>query len=199
MPPFPIRTAIVAAALLSAGALSAQTQGARSVYTELIGGRCRFVSIDAETKEDQVKRCPGHGGAQAFTLSSHTTVSLGLTWSKRQTAKDVVAGWSLGDKIEWRGLTTNKGFEPYAAIVRVIVKDPDTLRSGGAVLAVLRIDSREATACAMGYVDVKANKNANALARDSADRLAPTFLCESDAPTVVGRPTRWTDALIKGE
>jgi hypothetical protein len=189
-----LATAIAALAALTQGRPAA---AAETRYTELVGGRCRFVSEDKETHEDALKRCPGHGGAELETFASHTRVSLSVRFSPRQRAEDVVAGWSLGRRAEWRGAVTNKGFEPYAAIVRVIYMED--AKPAGQILAVLRIDAREAEACAAAYVDARANKDANKLARDAADRIAPTFLCDSDKPTVVGAATRWTSAALRKE
>jgi hypothetical protein len=199
-----MRRACVAAA--SFAAFVSVTQGgpaaaAETRYTELVGGRCRFISDDRQTGEDALKRCPGHGGAELETFASHTRASLSVRFSRKQRVADVVAGWSLGRRVEWRGAVTNKGFEPHAAIVRVLFKDHErpTPQADGQVLAVLRIDPREAEACAAAYVDARANKNANRLARDTADRMAPTFLCDSDKPAVVGAATRWTSAALRKE
>lgn len=184
---------VFAAACVLGGA-PAPAQAPESVYTELLKGRCKFISIEKETNEEQVKRCPGHGGAQVLTRASHTTEYLSFRWSKSRMAEDVVSGWSLGDKVEWRGARTRNGFEPYATIVRVIVKDPDTLVGGGHVLAVVRIGKRDA--CLAAAVDVSANKEANALAREAADTIARTFACGKDKPRVSGAATRWTEAVI---
>jgi hypothetical protein len=185
-------TVLAAACVL--GAVPAPAQAPESAYTELLKGRCKFISIEKETNEEQVKRCPGHGGAQVLTRASHTTVYLSFRWSKSRMAEDVVSGWSLGDKVEWRGARTRSGFEPYATIVRVIVKDPDTRVGGGHVLAVMRMDRQKA--CLAAAIDVSANKEANALAREAADTVARTFACGKDKPRVSGAATKWTEAVI---
>lgn len=198
-----INRLLLAACWLTSGSAFAQTPPAapETRYTELVGGNCRFISEDRRTGEDALKRCPGHGDLMVETFASHTRTSLSFRFSRKQRAADVVTGWSLGKIVEWRGGTANKGFEPYAAIVRVLMKDPEvvTRRPDGEVLAVMRVDPREAEACVIAYVDARANKSANRLARDTADRLAPTFLCKSDKPEVAGARTRWTGALLKRE
>jgi hypothetical protein len=196
-------TALLLLACLADGSVLAQPQAApaETRYTELVGGACQFLSQNKATGEDAVKRCPGHGDLEVETLSSHTRVSLSFRFSRTQLASDVIAGWGLGKTVEWRGIKANKGFQPYAAIVRVLMKDPEaaTRRADGEVLAVMRVDPAEAEACVVAYVDVRANKSANRLARATADRFAPTYLCESDKPTVAGVSTRWTDALLNHE
>jgi hypothetical protein len=191
--------ALIAAAPLLLATAPAQAQTPESRYTELVGGRCRFVSIDRRTNEEQVKRCPGHGGAEVETRSSHTRLYVSFRFSAKEAARDVVVAWSAGKTVEWRGVKAKKGFEPYAAIVRLLVKDPEGEKreADGQVLAVIRFDPREFEACAMAFVDARANKDPNMLARSTADRLGPEFDCRSDKPQVVGAPTRWTAELIK--
>ncbi|HEX8666187.1 MAG TPA: hypothetical protein VF744_19400 [Beijerinckiaceae bacterium] len=188
------------AAVLALAAAPAFGQAPESRYTELVGGRCRFVSVDKETGEDAVKRCPGHGGAEVETFASHTRLSIGFRFSRSQRAEDVVSAWSAGKTVEWRGLKGNKGFEPYAAIVRLLMKDHENGKPGpvadAQVLAVVRVDPREAEACVIAIIDAQANKDPNGLARTTADRLGPAFDCESDKPAVVGTKTRWTGELI---
>ena len=170
---------------------------ADSTYTELVKGKCRFLPIGSEPEAPQVKTCPGHGGAQPMTTAAGTTVAFGLRWSKSRIDADIVSGWSLSDKVEWRGVVTGKGFHPYAIIVRVIPKDPDTMRGGGHVLAVIRLEAKRA--CLATGVDVVANADANALAREAADTVARSFTCGQDTPRVTGATTQWTQAVVGGE
>jgi hypothetical protein len=181
--------------LLSVAA--AQAQNPESLYTELLKGRCKFISIDEETNEEQVKRCPGHGGAQVLTRASHTNVYLSFRWSKRHTAEGVLSGWSLGDKVEWRGVRSSKGFVPYATIVRVITRNLETAAGGAHVLAVVRMDAR--TACLAAAVEVAANPDANALAREAADTFARTFDCQKDKPRAFGTTTAAMEQVIGTE
>ena len=61
----------------------------------------------------------------------------------------------------------------------------------------MRFDPREAEVCPLAYVDARASKDPNGLARATADRLALAFDCRSDKPIVVGGATRWTAELMK--
>jgi hypothetical protein len=97
---------------------------------------------------------------------------------------------------EWRGVRTRNGFTPYAAIVRVITKHPETMRGGGHVLAVVRMERHNACLAA---VEVAANKDANALAREAADGFARTFACETDKPRPFGTTTEWMEQVIGAE
>jgi hypothetical protein len=194
-----LRSRLIAAAALFFAAAPALGQAPESRYTELVGGRCRFISGSKAAEADDVKRCPGHGGAEVETRYGHTRLSLGYRFSERQRAEDVVGAWSAGKTVEWRGIKAKKGFEPYATIVRLKMKDHENGKPGpvadGEVLAVMRIDPRESEACAIAYVDATANANPNLLARDAADRLGPAFDCGSEKAAVIGTETRWTREL----
>src|SRR5581483_7557235 len=102
-----------------AGQASAQPV---SVETELVKGRCRFIADDGEVGDYAEKRCPGLGGAQVYTVARVSRVSLSLRWGKKK-ADDIVQSWSLGTKLEWRGVGNKNAFKPYAAIVTAIVRD----------------------------------------------------------------------------
>jgi hypothetical protein len=101
----------------------------------------------------------------------------------------------INDTIEWR----LKDAKPYAAILRWFLEVPDdqgnfTPQSNGQVLVVSTVASHEnPTSCVVGYVDAKANKNANDLAREIADTLAPQFRCGSDTPRFSGVPGKFSD------
>jgi uncharacterized protein GlcG (DUF336 family) len=66
------------------------------------------------------------------------------------------------------------------------------MRGGGHVLAVLRMEKR--TACLAAAVEVAANKEANALAREAADTR--TFACDKDKPRPFGTTTEWMEQMI---
>jgi len=88
----------------------------------------------------------------------------------------------ISDTIEWR----LKNAKPYAAILRMFIENPDddgnmSKASEGQVLVVSKVASHEfPTSCVIGYVDAKANRNANELARQIADELAFSFKCTED-------------------
>ena len=121
--------AVTVLAITMLGEISQSAPAPESRYTELVKGKCRFLPISREPEVAQVKRCPGFRRRPAGNDVRPHDCTLGLRWSKRR-LDNVVSGWSLGDKVEWRGVTGARGFMPYAAIVRVIVKDPETLGAG---------------------------------------------------------------------
>jgi len=97
------------------------------------------------------------------------------------------------DTIEWR-LADGK---PFATIHRWFVEniDPDTgansPRYTGQVLRVATVGDpslpeNQRSSCSVGYVDAKANPNANELARQIADGLTRAFRCSVDQPRFFG-------------
>ncbi|MCF6321968.1 MAG: hypothetical protein L3J32_09400 [Rhizobiaceae bacterium] len=97
---------------------------------------------------------------------------------------------SIGRTIEWR----LKGSKPVAAVLRWYIEreNPATgeydKKSEGQVLVISTVADSDNpdNACVVGYVDARANKDANILARLVADTIAPTFECDVDKPLFHG-------------
>ena len=83
---------------------------------------------------------------------------------------------TIGKTLEWRVMREFPGhLTPVATILRYKTEaDGKT----GEYLVVTRLDRTQA--CHMAYVDVRTQKNANALARLAADRYGPAFDCARD-------------------
>jgi len=189
---------IVAASLLS-GPAFAQAPAAVSVVTPLnVKKPCRIVKDDGEVGDYTLVRCPGLGGSRVYTEASVANVTLSIRWGKADEGH-VVNGYSLGEKLEWRGIKDKAGFKPHATIVRVIERDHDSMDNDGRyktynVLAVIRIGNREA--CPVAAIDEGANPDALSLARATADTEAPKFKCGQDKAKVVGKSTKWAQRTI---
>lgn len=185
----------LAAALFSAfggPSLSSAVFAPESRYTDLIGKLCQTEPAAGRgggAEEEQVKRCPGLGGARVVVLASHSETALGFEWSAKERAEDVVRNWSLGYKLEWRGYMTSRGFEPYATTIRVLFNDQIGLGERP-VLAVLRV--RPGEACVVGAIDIAANPDGYELARRLADTRTPNFVCGRDSPQTAGTATAHT-------
>lgn len=149
-----------------------------STYTETFGVHCRLIS---EYELGATHRCPGPGGE--FYDISEGDLRFSLSFGVRAT--DAPAkGWrsfsnfnTVGQKVEWR--LNGKG-QPFAAIVRYHIDDPDDYeKPAHQVLVVFKVE-REAGPCHVGYIDARANAEANALARRVADEVVPGFVCGTD-------------------
>ncbi len=99
----------------------------------------------------------------------------------------------INDTIEWR-LRDGK---PFATILRWFIENPDSdgvpsKKVEGQVLVVSKVaDHENPTSCVVGYVDARANKSANVLARKLADERAESFVCASDKPQIIGKKGRY--------
>jgi hypothetical protein len=181
------RPAILLALALTALPEPGLAQAVTHIDTELVKGRCRFISDDGEVGHYALKRCPGLAGAQVYTEAGVTSLKLSFRWGKRKV--EVVNSGSVGTKLEWRGTKTRQGLKPHAVIVTIIVKDyPSEDRHN--VLGVLRMELRNA--CLMAVIDEAANSEALSLARKTADAEAPSFSCANGKAKAVGAATPWS-------
>ncbi|MGB7335538.1 MAG: hypothetical protein WBD01_07095 [Salaquimonas sp.] len=100
---------------------------------------------------------------------------------------------SVHDVVEWR----LENAKPIAVIQRWFLDnvDPDTGSADadrrGQVLVISTVTQKDApngmkVSCPLGYVDARANKNANELAREIADNLGTVFKCGEDRPKFYG-------------
>lgn len=81
---------------------------------------------------------------------------------------DVLAPYDAGPKIEWRGDKSAGGFTPTSAILRLSARGDDGRPASA--LVVLKLAPEQD--CLLAVIDVKANRNANDLARQTADTAA---------------------------
>jgi hypothetical protein len=182
-------------AAMSAGVLAvahfnspAAAQTVESVYTALDLEKCRHVK--GKDVEDYGEwRCNGYAGIAVHVSAGdqRTYVSFGSNAKKEPAAKQTLASFNgEGQKIEWRAERgADNKIKPYATIMHWST----TVSSGdepvkGEVLVVTRL--APGRVCHVGYVDAKANPDANALAKKLADENARKFRCGVDKTTVLG-------------
>jgi hypothetical protein len=127
----------------------------------------------------------------------HAYNFIGFAWAGRKPAVEVVRGSALGFKLEWRGRRAAKGFDPHAAIIRVMFRGDGSAEFARQVLTVMRL--RPGEACSVAFVDMTANARPYEFARDAADRLAPGFACGRDRPRAAGTASRWTSELVAAD
>jgi hypothetical protein len=134
--------------------------------------------------------CRGYGDVvvQVSGGDQRSYVSYGRNAAKEPAARQTLASFnSQGKTIEWRLKRGADGsLKPFASIMRW-----NTTVSGGAepvrgqVVVVTRLEP--GAVCHIGYVDGRANPDANVLARRIADENAASFRCGTDQPIVLGQ------------
>jgi hypothetical protein len=135
-------------------------------------------------------RCPGYDGIQVRVSAGdqRTYISFGPNAAREIAARETLASFnSEGRIIEWRIARDARGMlRPFATIVRwnTTVTGNDDKPVRGQVLVVTRLGP--GGVCHVGYVDGRANPNANDLAIRLADDRARNFRCGRDRPQVVG-------------
>lgn len=165
-------------------AASASTRAAESAYTDFDTKKCRHTP-GKEVEDYGEWRCKGFKGIPIHMSAGDQRiyVSYGRNAKDEPAASQTLAAFNgEGSKIEWR-LENGK---PFATIMRWSTtrtdEKGDPIR--GSTLVVTRLG--KGGVCHVGYVDGQANKNANELAREIADRHARNFNCEKDKRIVLG-------------
>ncbi len=186
---------MMTAALWTAPAVAGQSR-----FTSIANANCVFAPIGDEPgdEEDQLKTCPGVGGAQVLVNALGARLRIGFRWPKGPSPQNIIwvaEAWSAGFVVDWRGANGSNGLKPYAAIVRMKFQKKDMPAAGDEVLAVIRV--ARGVACVMGAVDVGANRNANGLAHALAD-ARPSFTCGRDRPMVGGVMTAAARKIATG-
>ena len=156
-----------------------------------------------ETAEDGGTRlCHGPAGLVVIVSESdlRETVSAGR---KRKAAENEPAAtaWfgpfsSTTPMIEWR--SPEKG-RPFAMIQRWHIADiADEDKAGRPIAKQMLVVTRlpPGAVCHVAYIDVKANANANDLAREAADTLARGFKCGMDKVKAFGASGRATELAL---
>lgn len=139
--------------------------------------------------------CKGASGYVVVVSSEDLRSSVTVGKTVKAAGKEPAAGEgfsifnSTHDTIEWRSV---KGADkPFAIIQRWRLSDYDEKtgeRKGVGLLVVTRLPP--GPVCQVAHIDVAANKDANLLARQAADRFARGFTCGKDGIHIVGQRGR---------
>lgn len=179
---------------------SAQTIG--SVYTSTAPGTCRVSGARNGVDDSTTRFCPGKAGLGLLVSEDdlRETVSAGRT---RATAASEPAAqaWfgpfnASAATVEWRALDG----KPFAIIQRWHLDDIGDEDGNGRptakpMLVVTRLPP--GPVCHVAYVDVKANPDANELARKAADEFARGFGCGKDEVRVIGNSGRAVELALR--
>jgi hypothetical protein len=186
-------------ALISLGLAGAPaaSQTVEYVYTKFDAKQCKHTK--GRAVEDYGSwLCPGHERIPVRLIAGDQRMF--VTYGSRQ--KDDLASSQTfpgfnnvyEGTVEWRIEKKPDGTaRPFATILRwnvVTARDSENatgpITSTGRVLVVTRLGPDGV--CHVGYVDARANPDANELARKIADEHARTFKCGQDKRIVLGKP-----------
>ncbi|GAA6211210.1 hypothetical protein NBRC116602_09500 [Hyphomicrobiales bacterium 4NK60-0047b] len=154
-----------------------------SVYTDTDLKKCTLHS-QAEEGEGEWATfiCRGFAGQKVFVSEADLRFSLGYGHNglnQKSFSQRLSPFNTVGKKMEWR----LRHGRPIATILRYYTETGSGGRKGQ-ILVVTKLEGSEA--CHMAYVDALANKGANEMAQNAADRLVDGFSCETDSPVHVG-------------
>lgn len=186
-----MRTLLLTACTLVALALPVHAGQMTSAYTKLDFKKTCKVLEEIEEGGSVSMLCDGYqdypvhfaeGDLRHSVQFGHVDTGADSIWQS-------FAQWNrVSGTIEWR----LQDGRPVAAILRWFIENTDDAGSAdptrtGQVLVVSRVGQQaDMGACVVGYVDALANRDANVLARDVADTLAPDFVCGTDRPEFHG-------------
>jgi hypothetical protein len=183
-----LKAAVTLSLLAFAGEV-ALAQTVASIYTPLDLKKCRHTA-GKEVEDYGAWSCAGLGNIGVYVTAGdqRSYVSYGPNAAKQPAARETLASFNgEGTTIEWRGQRAPTGqLLPFATIMRwstaVLSDNGDSVK--GQVLVVTRLG--KGGVCHVGYVDARANPDANALAQKIADETARAFKCDADKPIVLG-------------
>ncbi|MDB5615802.1 hypothetical protein [Tardiphaga sp.] len=187
-------------------ALSSQSHagGVTSTYSTTASKDCRKLSSLRIDDSDYALEYACRGPAGLTVLKNENdlreTVSIGR--NAKAAAQQPAAAQGFGpfnsttDTAEWRMAADGK---PFAMIQRWHIADNDDPGKDGRprtkqLLVVTRLPP--GAVCHTAYIDVTANPDANALARQAADEGAQAFTCDRDKISIAGNPGRATALVL---
>lgn len=170
--------ALVFAPLALAG-MATGVRAAESAYTKLDFDACETLSSSEEGGSVSL-RCVGYGDAPIFYNEGDLRADVDFGAPNDEFA--TFGGFNtVGTTVEWR----LEGGRPAAAIIRYLVQSADG-GAEGQVLSIHKVGEGETPGCVVAYVDARANRNANDMARQAADARVPGFACGRDRPAYIG-------------
>ena len=198
---------LIGVALAVLACVPALAQAGEFAYTPLDLEKCR--KSPGQVPGDGDWACKGYGGIGVSVSASdeRTFISYGPRASEQIAARETLRSFNHeGKVIEWRiERLPNGKRRPFATIMRwttAVMADNSNAKTRddtvhGQVLVVTRLGP--GGVCHVGYVDGRANPNANDLARKLADERARNFRCGKDEPEVLGEigpgfASRWVPA-----
>ncbi len=194
---FKIASLLAYACTAFAGTASGQTAQNISSYTSTAEKDCRHVEAGTADDGGGTRVCRGPAGLVVVVSEGDLRETVTVERNRKAAASEPAAQERFGPfnsttpTIEWR--RPGKDKSPFAMIQRWHIADiEDEGKDGRPIAKQLLVVTRLAPGliCRIAYVDVKANPNANDLAREAADTMARDFKCGIDKVKVIGASGR---------
>lgn len=191
--------AAILASGLGLGAI-AMAQDAVYTYTDERGSCTGQELMSEDERPSYIQSCDGVGDWTWYSVSGEHGQSSRFSDRQGPDIRGQYGGYvgNFGQYhtvIEWR---VSLAGTPYATIHRYIsatFETGDAERQETLIVTALRAGETP-TSCHIGYVDASAVPNANAIAREMADRLAADFDCGSGEIWVVDAASPSLDAAL---
>jgi hypothetical protein len=167
-----------------------------SAYSSMAAANC-WSEGPGKVEDSPMRVCRGRATLVVLVNKDDKRETVSVGYNRVDAAKEPAAQTFFGPfnsalpAIEWRIVGNN----PFAMIQRWRIADivDQTISNGGGpdvkpLLVVSRLPP--GGVCPVAYVDAEANPNADELARQAADQIAPDFKCGTDQAKVLGTPGR---------
>jgi hypothetical protein len=197
---FSIALASTCACVAVIGAASGQTAQNISIYTSTAEKDCRIIETGTADDGGGTRVCRGPSGLVVVVSEGDLRETVSVGRNRKAAANEPAAQERFGPfssttpTVEWR--LPGKDRPPHAMIQRWHLADiEDEGKDGRPIAKQLLVVTRlsPGPVCRVAYVDVKANPNANDLAREAADAIARDFKCGTDKVKVIGNSGRATE------
>jgi hypothetical protein len=169
----------------------ANAQTISSTYTSTAPKDCRVTSAGNGVDDSTIRLCPGEAGLVVLVSEDDLRETVSVGRNRAAAAREPAAqAWfgpfnSTTTTVEWRALDG----KPFAIIQRWHIADnSDEDKNGRPITKPMLVVTRlpPGPVCHVAYIDVKANPDANELARRAADESARGFKCGKDEVKVIG-------------
>ncbi|MGL5166370.1 MAG: hypothetical protein ACRC9K_10840 [Afipia sp.] len=180
-----------------------QTAQNISIYTSTAEKDCRIVEAGTADDSGGTRVCRGPAGLVVMVSEGDLRETVSVGRNRKAAASEPAAQDRFGPfnsttpTIEWR--LPGKDKPPFAMIQRWHIADiEDEGKDGRPIAKQLLVVTRlsPGPVCRVAYVDVKANPNANDLAREAADTVARDFRCGTDKVKVIGASGRAVELAL---
>jgi len=160
-------------------------EAGKSIYSKLDINKGCWPGKKYEEGQGAEWWCPGIQGIDVLVAEGDLRYFLGYgpDAKKQKSFSQTLSPFNyIGKTLEWRVRTTIEGNKPYATILRYFT---DSNGKKGQILVVTKVSDTDA--CHVAYVDALTNKNANELAHQAADFIAPNFNCNRNVAVIYGK------------